>query len=145
MKSLCRKRMKKYIKKLYENVAKKGKIVTYMESIYLSADKKEYKNLNIEKMYMICYKYAKNQKKMEKETAKAYLNSEIKLLEILSIMIGVACGFATVELELQGGGTIVGLFIIIFTIIMLKKSGKIIKRENFLLHILEDVSRDESM
>lgn len=144
MKLFYKKRISKYIKSLYANIEKKGKIVTYMESIYEATEKK-YKNINIEKMYIKCYKYARKKRKMEVETAKAYLNSEIKLFEILSIMIGVACGFATVELELQGLGAVIGLFIIIFTIIMLKKSGKIIKRENFLLHILENVSEDESI
>lgn len=39
MKLFYKKRISKYIKSLYANIEKKGKIVTYMESIYEATEK----------------------------------------------------------------------------------------------------------
>lgn len=119
------------------------------------------KKRNIEWLYKKCYDYASQSGKLEVNNAKAYLKSDLKLFGIFSLMVTVSLGLGTesikslvYELVLlingENGVKVINemqterqsVFGVIFMFVIIKyiaKASKVLKKEHYLLCILEDV------
>ena len=119
------------------------------------------KKRNIEWLYKKCYDCALKSGKIEVNNVKAYLKSDIKLSEIFSLMVTVSLGFGTesikslvyelmmlindenavqvinnMQTEIQ---SVLGVMFMFIIIKFIMKASKVLKKEQYLLCILEDV------
>lgn len=119
------------------------------------------KKRDIEWLYKKCYDCALKSGKIEVNNVKAYLKSDIKLSEIFSLMVTVSLGFGTesikslvyelmmlindenavqvinnMQTEIQ---SVLGVMFMFIIIKFIMKASKVLKKEQYLLCILEDV------
>lgn len=150
-----------YFKKQRKNIDKYGKLIAYMYRHYNAVYRKNKKLKNeiyrSEKwLYMQCYNFAKDFEIHEINCAKAHLKSDIKTFEVMSLIITTAIAMGTVVVHvytevitsiLFGNDEtkylyfqnmlliVYFMFLICFIWYMLK----LIRRQQFLLSILNDI------
>ena len=162
-----------YYKKQIRQIDKYGKLISYMYRHYRVVNKiwKKGKNRNREWLYIKCYNYTKKCEKCDINNAKAYLKSDLKIQEAVSLLITVCVGLSTpiinsyaynIALYIKGINTTVdlsydeliafnelitclqntiGIMYIFFMVCYVVKLTIILKKQQYLLSVLEDIDK----
>lgn len=86
-----------YFRKQRKQMAKRGKLIAYMNRHYYAVFKKRKKSIkqrNEKWLYEKCCNYAERCESLDIKTAIAYLKSDIKQCEVFSILIAISIGFS---------------------------------------------------